>query len=112
MILKLLHGALSTVAILITAYLVPGVQTSLLSAVMLAFVLGAINLSIKPIINVITLPINILTLGLFSVFVNAGFVLLAASVIPGFVLPNFWTAVVFSLVLSLINGIFHFGLPR
>lgn len=112
MILKLLHGALSTVAILIAAYLIPGVQTTLLAAVLLAFVLGIINLSIKPVINVITLPINILTLGLFSVFVNAGFVLLAASIIPGLVLPNLWTAVVFSLVLSLINGIFHFGLPR
>jgi putative membrane protein len=114
MMLKLLHGALSTVAILIAAYLIPGVQTTLLAALLLAIVLGAINISIKPIIKFITLPINILTLGLFSIFLNAAFVLLAASLVHdyGFILPNLWTAIEFSLVLSFLNGIFHFGLPR
>lgn len=112
MILNLLHGALSVVAIIIAAYLIPGVETTLLGAIMLAFVLGVINLSIKPVISVITLPINLITLGLFSVFVSAGFVILADMLVTGFQLPNFFTALLFSLVLSFINGIFHFGLRR
>lgn len=112
MMLKLLHGALSTLAIIIAAYLIPGVQTTLLAAVILALVLGAINLSVKPILHLITLPLNIITLGLFSTILNIAIVVLAASVVPGLVLANLWAAVMFAAVLLILNGIFHFGLPR
>lgn len=111
MILKLLHGVLSTLAIIIAAYLIPGVQTTLLGAIILALALGAINLSIKPIIHIITLPINVITLGIFSMMVNVGFIILAATFVPGFVLPNFLSAVMFAGVLLVIDGVFHFGLP-
>lgn len=112
MILKVLHGALSTLAIIIAAHLIPGIETTLLAAVILAVVLGAINLSIKPVIHFITFPINVITLGLFSAVVNIGFVILAASVVPGFVLSTLWAAAAFAVVLLLIDSIFHFGLPR
>ncbi|HET8581213.1 MAG TPA: phage holin family protein [Candidatus Paceibacterota bacterium] len=112
MLLKLLHWALSTAAILLTAYLVPGVQTTVLGAVLLALVLGIINVTIKPVITIITLPLTILTLGLFSIVVNVALVIIAAAIVPGFVLANLWVAIVFALVLWIINHLFHFGLPK
>ena len=112
MILKLFHGVLSVLAIIIAAYLIPGVQTTLLAAVILAVVLGAMNLSVKPVLHIITLPLNIITLGLFSTILNVALVMLAASLVPGLTLANLWTAVLFAAVLLVLNGIFHFGLPR
>ena len=112
MILKLFHGVLSVLAIIIAAYLIPGVQTTLVAAVILAVVLGAINLSIRPVLHFITMPLNILTLGLFSTVLNIALVVLAASLVPGLTITNLWTAVMFAAVLLILNGIFHFGLPR
>lgn len=112
MILKLLHGVLSTLAVIIAAYLIPGVQTTVLAAVILAVILGAINFSIKPVLDLIAIPFNIVTLGLFSGIMNIAIVILAASVVPGLVLPNVWAAALFAGVLLILNGIFHFGLPR
>jgi putative membrane protein len=98
---------ISVLAILIAVYLVPGTSVTLLGAVVLAVVLGVINIFIKPIIKLITLPINILTLGIFSLVLNACFVLLAAWVVPDFHITGFWTAFWFSIVLSLVNAFFH-----
>lgn len=112
MILKLLHFALSVAAILVSAYLIPGVETTLLGAAIFAFVLGIINLTIKPVLTILTLPITILTLGLFSALLNIGIIVAVAYLIPGLFFTNIWTAVFFAMVLSIINHIFHFGLPQ
>lgn len=105
--MTLIHWFASVVAILIAAYLVPGVQVTLLGAVVLAVVLGVFNLFLKPIITVLTLPVTILTLGLFSLVINALLVMLADLLIPDFSLGGFWIALLFALVLSLVNGFFH-----
>lgn len=93
-------------AILIGAYLIPGVSVTVVSAIVLAVLLGVINLFFKPIIKVLTLPINILTFGLFSIVVNAAILLLLAKVIPQFGLSGFWVACVFSILISLISSFF------
>lgn len=102
--MNLIHLFITIVAILIAAYIIPGVGISLVGAIILAVVLGVINLFFKPIIRLLTLPLNILTLGIFSLFVNAGLILLASYIVPGFTLVNFWTAFFFSIVLSLVTA--------
>lgn len=103
-----LQWIVSTLAIIIAAYLVPGVTVTLTGAIIAAVVLGALNLFIRPILLVLTLPINILTLGLFSLVINALLVMLASALVPGFVVTGFWIALLFALVLSVINWVFNF----
>lgn len=104
--MNILHWITSTIAILIAAYLLPGVTVTLVGALVLAVVLGIINLFIKPVIFILTLPINILTLGLFSLVINGLLILLAAKIVPGFSVSGFWIALLFSIIVSLINTIF------
>lgn len=101
------HWILAALAIGIAAYLIPGVSITLLGAFVLAVVLGIINWFIKPLILLLTLPLTILTLGIFWLVVNAAFILLAALVVPGFSVAGFWSAFFFAIVLSLVNAFFH-----
>ncbi len=101
-----LHWIITAIAILLTAYLLPGVDVTILGAIVLAVVLALINLFVKPIVGLLTLPINIVTLGLFSLVVNALLIMLAALVVPGFTVEGFWPAFFFSIVLSLITAVF------
>ena len=104
----LIAWVVSALAILATAYLLPGVHvTSFVTALVVAVVLGVINAFIKPILLILTLPINILTLGLFTFVINAVVILLAANLVPGFTVDGFWWALGFSLVLSVINFFLH-----
>lgn len=103
----LFHWFIATLAILIAAYIVPGVTVTLLGAVIAAVVLGALNLFIRPILLILTLPINILTLGLFSLVIDALLVMLASMLVPGFLVVGFWTALLFALALTVINWVFH-----
>ncbi len=105
--MKLLtHLIVSALAIIVATFLVPGASVTPISAFLLAVVLGIINVFIKPAIKLVALPITILTLGLFSLVINALFILLAARIVPGFSVAGFWTAFWFSIVLSLINAFF------
>jgi putative membrane protein len=70
----------------------------------LAVVLGAINAFVRPVLVVLTLPITILSLGLFLLVINAVLILVASAVVPGFVVSGFLWAVAFSVVLSIIGG--------
>ena len=96
----------SALAIGIAAYLVPGVTVTLVGTLIAAVVLGALNLFIRPILVVLTFPITVITLGLFSLVINAGLVMLASLVVPGFSVDGFWTAFLFALVLSIVNWVF------
>ncbi len=94
----------SALAVLITSYLLPGVRVSgFFAALMTALVLGLINAVIKPILLVLTLPLNILTLGLFTLVINALLIMLTSAIVPGFAVAGFWWALLFSLVLAVIN---------
>jgi len=100
----LLRWLLSALAIIITAKLIPGIQiASFWASLWVALILGLINAVIRPILILITLPINIFTLGLFTFVINGLLVLLASSIIKGFVVQGFWVAVLFSMVLSVIS---------
>lgn len=101
-----IHWIVSAIAIGVAAYLIPGVHVAtIVAALILAVVLGIINAFFKPIINLITLPINIVTLGLFSLVVNALLIMLAGVVVPGFTVDGFWPAFFFAIVLALVSAV-------
>lgn len=110
----IIHWFLSTVAIVITAYLLPKeaifVQ-SFFVALVVAVVLGFLNTIIRPILIILTLPLEILTLGLFTFVINAGLVLLTSRLVDGFYVKGFWWALAFSLMLWFINTVLHFFEP-
>ncbi len=101
------HWLVAALAIGVAAYIVPGVTITLTGAFIAAIVLGALNLFIRPALLLLALPITILTLGLFSLVINALLIMLAAALVPGFSVAGFWTALLFGLVLSVINWVFH-----
>jgi len=93
------------VAVMISAYVIPGVRVDgFLTAVVVAVILTLVNVIIKPVVTLLTLPINILSLGLFTLIINALMIMLVASVVPGFFIASFGWAVLFGIVLSLVNG--------
>lgn len=103
----IIHLLFSALAIAVTAQIVPGVELpNFLTAILAALVLGIINTIIRPVITILTLPINIITLGLFSLVVNALLILLAAALVPGFEINGFFYALLFAIVLSMVNIIF------
>jgi len=100
----IVNWILSTLAILITAYLLPGIGLENLAAAFIAaLVLGILNAIVRPILLILTLPLNVLTLGLFTFIINAMVVSLAASLVPGFKIASFGWALLFSIILSLVN---------
>ncbi|MFH1744785.1 MAG: phage holin family protein [bacterium] len=100
----LIKWLLAAAAILISAYFVPGVKVAgLWPALWVAVILGLINITLKPILILLTLPINILTLGLFTFVINAVLILLVSSVIKGFEVNGFLTAILFGAVLMVVN---------
>jgi putative membrane protein len=107
--MKLLsHWILATIAIFIAAYIVPGVSVTIMAALAAAIVLGALNMFVRPFLTILTLPITVLTFGLFSLVLNALIVLLAAYLVPGFVITGFLSAFLFALVLSVVQSVFDF----
>jgi len=102
----LINWLLSGLAIVITAYLLPGVHLSGIKAALLtAVALGLINAIIKPVLKLLTLPLTIMTLGLFSLVINALLIMLTAKLVPGFQVQGFLWALAFSLVLALVNWV-------
>jgi len=93
-----------TLAILLASYLLSGIQVSgFLAAVGAAAMLGILNAFFRPIALILTLPINILTFGLFTFIINAVMLKMASGVISGFHVEGFWTAVFGALVISLVS---------
>lgn len=106
MLQLLLSWALYSLILLLVSAIIPGVWVSSFGVALLAtFVLALVNLIIKPILALLTLPINILTLGIFSFVLNALMFGLAAWMVPGFEVTNFWAALFGSLLMALVSGI-------
>ncbi|MCI0751349.1 MAG: phage holin family protein [Flammeovirgaceae bacterium] len=98
---------LTGVAVLLTAYLLPGVDvTDYWTALLVAAVLALANIFVKPLLILFTIPITILTLGLFLLVINALMILFADYLVDGFVVDGFWWALIFSLILSVFNSLF------
>lgn len=103
----ILSWLISTLALAIGAYIIPGVHAeTLLATAIVAIVLGLINAVVKPVLLILTLPITILTLGFFLLVLNALMIWLAAAFVPGFSIAGFFSAFFLALVVSLINAVF------
>lgn len=97
-----------TIAVLVAAHLVPGIRVaSFGSALIGAAILGLVNAFVRPILVILTLPITILTLGLFLFVINALMFLLAGSVVHGFQVDSFWPALLGSLIVTVVSYIAH-----
>lgn len=105
---KIISWLVATLAVIVSAYLLPGVTVlSFFAAFVTALVLGIINAFIKPVLLVLTLPLNVLTLGLFTFIINALLIMLTGIIVPGFEVASFWWALLFGLILSLVNFVLH-----
>lgn len=97
-----------TAAIVIASYLISGIEVSgFFSAFFAAAILGILNTFFRPILFILTLPINILTLGLFTFVINALLLKMASGVISGFQVHGFWSAVLGALVISVVNWLLN-----
>ena len=110
----LLRILITSGLVLLIAHFMPGVHVAnFTTALIVAIVLGLLNIFIKPILVIITLPVTIITLGLFLLVINALMILLCTKIVGGFSVDTFWTALIFSIILSvlqsLMNGILGEG---
>jgi putative membrane protein len=106
----ILHWILSAIALILVSHLVPGFHVSgLIPALIAAVVIGLLNATVGLFVKIVTLPLTILTLGLFLLVVNGLMILLASAVVPGFhvsgIGPAFWGAVILALLGMLIRAI-------
>ena len=103
LIIRILVTALLVVLL---ANILPGVSVAnYTSAILVAIVLGLLNIFIKPILVILTLPITIVTFGLFLLVINALIIQFAGSIVGGFGVASFWYAMLFSVVLSIAQSI-------
>jgi putative membrane protein len=104
----ILNLLLSGLAVFVSGRLLPGVVIdSFGTSLVVALILSLVNAIIKPVLVILTLPINIMTLGLFSLVINAVMILLVDGMVAGFSVEGFWTALLFSLVLSVISTVLY-----
>lgn len=102
----ILRILLTALAVVLLAKLLPGVAVaSYLTAIIVALVLAILNLLVKPLLILFTLPVTILTLGLFLLVINAIIILMADSFVSGFAVNGFFIALLFSLLLSLFQSL-------
>ena len=100
----LVRWLILTAAIIAASYLIEGIQVAgFFSAFFTAAILGILNAFFRPLLIILTLPINIMTLGLFTFVINALMLMMASGVISGFEVHGFWSAVFGSLVISIVS---------
>ncbi|MEK7181950.1 MAG: phage holin family protein [Patescibacteria group bacterium] len=104
---------ISALAFLALPHIVPGISVEGFgTALVLALFWGLINITIKPILLILTLPLNLLTLGIFTFIINGFLLWLLGGIIKGFEVQGFWVAVLGALVLSLISALSHFVMQK
>lgn len=104
----LINILISAIAVFASAYILPGVHVdTFLTAIIVAVILGVVNMILKPLLVILTLPITIVTLGLFYFVINALMILLVANLVPGFTVDGFWWALLYSLVLSIVSSVLN-----
>lgn len=96
----------TAICVIACSYLLPGVGVDgIWTAVVVAAILGLLNAFVKPILVVLTIPVTLVTLGLFLLVINGFTVWLTGKIVPGFRVDSFWWAILFSILLSIINSI-------
>ena|SRR6266496_2283856 len=109
----LLNWLLSALALLIVSHVVPGfVLTGFVAALIAAVVIGLINATLGLLLKVVTFPLTILTLGIFWLVINALMLELASAIVPGFHISGFGAAFIGTIVLSLVNLIIYWLMPK
>ena len=105
----LIKLALSALAVVILANILPGVSLAdpIKDALLVAIVLVILNVLVKPLLIIFTLPITIITFGLFLLFVNAIIIYLADKLLDGFTVSSVWWAIIFSICLSFLQSLFN-----
>jgi putative membrane protein len=104
----IINLVLNALAIMLAAYLLSGIHVDgFTSALMLALVLAVLNVTLKPVLVILTIPVSVVTLGLFLIVINAGVILLADYFIPGTNIDGFWWAILFGLIVSIVNSILY-----
>jgi putative membrane protein len=99
---------LASFSVLLADWLLSGIYVKdYVTSLLVAFVLAILNIILKPILVVLTIPITFLTLGLFLLVINALMVLLAGEIVPGFHIDGFWWALGFSLIVSIVNSVIN-----
>lgn len=102
----IMKALLSAVAVFVLAHILPGVSVdNYVTALIVAIVLGLLNTIVRPILIILTLPITIVTLGLFLLVINVLMVYAADRFVDGFAVSGFWWALLFSILLSIFNSI-------
>lgn len=109
----ILQTFLTAMAVLVGAYFLPGIALDGFgSALLVALALALLNQFVRPVLILLTIPATLLTLGLFLFVVNALVILLADWMVLGFNVRNFWWALVFSIILSLVKGFLNMLFPK
>ena len=99
---------LNVFALLIVSYLIPGFRfDSLWSTIVTAIVIGIVNIFIKPVLQIIFIPLTIVTFGITAILINVVLLWCVSFAVPGFEIDNFWTAVIASIVLWLVSMFLH-----
>lgn len=99
---------INVVALLIVAYVIPGFEIpDFKTAVVAAIIIGIINTFIRPVLQLVALPLSIMTLGIVAFLINVGLLMLAAEIVPGFEIDSFLTAAISSVVLALVSAFLH-----
>lgn len=108
----LIRWLVLTAAIMVSAYVIEGIEVKgFFSALFAAAVLGILNAFFRPILIILTFPINILSMGLFTFVINAFLLMMVSGVISGFEVQGFWSAVFGSLLISIVNWFLSSFLP-
>ena len=104
----LIRLIISTLAVLVTSYILPGVYVdSFGTAVVVALVLGCLNVVVKPLLILLSLPAVVFTFGLFLIVINTLIIMLADKLVDGFRVDGFWRAVLFGIVMWMVTSIFN-----
>ncbi|SCY72609.1 phage holin family protein [Flavobacterium caeni] len=104
----LLRILITSLLVMVIAHFMPGVVVdSFMTSVIVAVVLGLLNIFVKPLLILFTLPVTIITFGLFLLVINALIILLCTELVTGFEVKSFWTALLFSIILSILQSIMY-----
>lgn len=99
---------LATLSVIVASYLLPGAHVNgFFDAFIVAIFLALFSATIRPILTILTVPITILTMGLFLFVINAFMIMLADWLVDGFAVDGFWWALVFGIILAIVNSIFE-----
>lgn len=99
---------INVIVIIVAAYIIPGFDVTILGAIVGSILLGLVNATIRPVILLVTLPLNILTLGLFTLVVNGLMLWLVSSIIKGFTVQSFGAAFMGALLITVISAVISF----